>query len=121
MPHPRDLTDLSLAPVAVSIDRNLQSLRDLPPDEIEHALILDLNVHTARSTRSDRARWVLESSLRAVDLHGWQAEVTPDADRLRLTGGSVTLDLGLSATIRDYIEQGATGRGLKVVPAPEPA
>jgi hypothetical protein len=32
--------------------------------------------------------------------------VTEDHCRLRLTGGSVTLDLGLSANIMRYIEDG---------------
>lgn len=97
-----------LAPVAVSVDLNLQRLRDRPPAEIDYELALELNLDTTGSTPADRTRWVLEAALRTVDLHDWHAEVTGDCDRLRLKGGSVTLDLGLSATILRYIEQGAT-------------
>ena len=41
-----------------------------------------------------------------VELHGWQAEITDDAARLRLSGGTVSIDLGLSASILEYIESG---------------
>lgn len=95
-----------LAPVAAAVDLNLQSLRDKPPAEIDYLVALELNLDTSGSTRTDRTRWVLEAALRNVDLHDWQAEITDDGDRLRLEGGSVTLDLGLSATILHYIEQG---------------
>lgn len=105
--HPRHLTDLVLAPVAASVDLNLQRLRDRTPAEIDFELTLELNVDTSGSTRADRTRWVLEAALRTVDLHDWHASITDDCDRLRLEGGSVTLDLGLSATILRYIEQGA--------------
>ena len=38
-----------------------------------------------------------------MDCHGWQGEITADSARLRLIGGSVTLDLGLSANILRFI------------------
>ena len=95
-----------LAPVAAAIDLNLQQLRDRVPADIDYQLTLELNVDTKGSTRADRTGWVLEAALRSVDLHDWQAEVTDDGARLHLEGGSVTLDLGLSATILRYIEQG---------------
>ena len=50
-----------------------------------------------------------ESAIRFVDLHDWRTEITEDGDRLRLDGGSVTLDLGLSAALLSYIEHGAEG------------
>jgi hypothetical protein len=105
--HPKYPTDLMLAPVAASVDLNLQRLRDRPPAEIDYELALELNLDTAGSTRADRTRWVLEAALRTVELHDWHAEITGDGDRLHLEGGSVTLDLALSATILRYIEQGA--------------
>jgi hypothetical protein len=43
-----------------------------------------------------------------VDTHHWWAEITDDGARLRLTGGSVSLDLGLSPTLMHYI-QGSDG------------
>lgn len=107
--HPRSPLDLALAPVAAAIDLNLQRLRDRPPSEIDDELALELNINPMGSTRADRTGWVQESAVRFVDLHDWQTEITDDGDRLRLVGGSVTLDLGLSATILRYIEQGPNG------------
>jgi hypothetical protein len=37
--------------------------------------------------------------LRDVDLHHWHAAITDDFARLRLSGGSASLDIGLSASI----------------------
>ena len=107
--HPKSPTDLALAPVAAAIDINLQRLRDLQPAEIDYELALELNLNTRGSTRTERAHWVQESATRFVDLHDWRTQITDDSDRLRLDGGSVTLDLGLSATLLHYIEHGANG------------
>jgi hypothetical protein len=49
---------------------------------------------------------VLEAAVRNVDLHGWTPTVTEDHCRLRLSGGSVSLDLGLGAAIMRYIDGG---------------
>ena len=102
--HPKVPKDLALAPVAVAIDLQL---RDKSPAEIEFALALALNRTTTGSNRTERAAWVLDEAVRGVDLHAWSTEITGDSARLRLSGGSVTIDLGLSANILDYIENGA--------------
>ena len=107
--RPKSPTDLALAPVAVAIDLNLQRLRDRQPSEIDYELALELNLNTYGSTRADRAHWVQQSAIRFVDLHDWHAEITNDGGRLRLDGGSVTLDVGLSAALLHYIEHGPTG------------
>jgi hypothetical protein len=52
---------------------------------------------------------VHQSAIRFVDLHDWQTEITDDDNRLRLEGGSVTLDVGLSASLLTYIEYGPNG------------
>ena len=104
--RPKTPRDLLLAPVAAEIDLNLQSLRDKSPGDIGDALGVALNVDTAGADRAQRAARILDAALRAVELHEWHAEITDDAARLRLSGGSVTIDLGLSATILHYIENG---------------
>ena len=101
---PKDPHDLSLAPVAVSIDRNLQTLRDLEPFEIIGYLELMLDRPERTGSREERATRILETALRNVDCHGWHGDITADSARLRLTGGSVTLDLGLSANILQFID-----------------
>jgi hypothetical protein len=106
---PKVPRDFLLAPVAAQIDLNLQRFRDLPAEQLRFELDLELDRPEMRRTREERAARVLEAALRHVDMHHWKAEITDDAARLRLSGGSVTLDLGLSAALLDYIE-GTDGR-----------
>ena len=101
--HPRAGKDLVLAPVAAQIDLNLQRVRDCSHDEIDHELLLELDRPAADDSPAERAARVLALAVRNVDLHGWKAEITDDAARLRLSGGSVSLDLGLSKSLTDYI------------------
>ena len=102
---PKVPRDLALAPVAAEVDLNLQRLRDIAPEEIQAQLDLELDRPEMRHTRDERAARVLHVALRNVNMHHWSAEITPDGARLRLAGGSVTLDLGLSATLLRYIER----------------
>jgi len=103
---PKVPRDFLLAPVAAEIDLNLQRFRDLGPEELRFELDLELDRPEIRHTREERAARVLEVALRHVDLHSWSAAITDDGARLRLSGGSVTLDLGLSAGLLRYIEDG---------------
>jgi hypothetical protein len=105
--HPRTPKDLLLAPVAAEIDLNLSYLRDLTPKAIDDHVILSENTDTSGADRDQRAAWILDEAVRGVELHDWHAEITGDAARLRLSGGSVSLDLGLSASILEYITHGA--------------
>jgi hypothetical protein len=105
--HPRIPKDLALAPVAAAIDINLDHLRDKTPTEIERELELALN-RGAPGTPEERATNVRDAALRNVELHGWEVSVTEDFCRLRVSGGSVKLDLGLSESILRYIRDGET-------------
>jgi hypothetical protein len=107
--HPKTPKDLMLAPLAAEIDINLQEIRDIPPSEIESelALRLNLDVDLTGSDPEKRASWVLQFAVWNVDMHDWHAEITGDHARLRLSGGSVSLDVGLSAAIHRYIEHGS--------------
>jgi hypothetical protein len=106
--HPKQQKDLMLAPVAAEIDRNLQRLRDMSCDQVEAELELELDTPAMRVARGERAELVLRQALRDVDLHGWSASITDDGCRVHLEGGSVSIDLGLSAGISSYIQQGLT-------------
>ena len=105
---PKQPKDLALAPVAVAIDLNLQRLRDRSPAQIDFELTLELNQDPTRDDPDERMARVLAVALRDVDLHGWDATLTDDHARLRLAGGSVSIDLGLSASLLDYIVNGAS-------------
>jgi hypothetical protein len=100
---PKDPADFALAPVAVHIDQNLARIRDMTKTQIGDDLVLQLNDLPDGDDPDERAERVRAVALRLVDMHGWEAEITHDYARLRLTGGSVPVELGLSATIHDYI------------------
>jgi hypothetical protein len=104
--HPRTPRDLLLAPVAAQIDLNLQAVRDRSRDEIDYELQLELDRPPADDSSAERSARVLAMALRNVELYDWTAEITDDAARLRLSGGSVSLDLGLSRSLMEYITAG---------------
>jgi hypothetical protein len=105
--HPKVPMDLALAPVAAEIDLNLQGLRDLSPEALALELQLRLDRPPIPNTSDARATLVLRAALRNVELHGWTGSITDDGCRLHLSGGSVSLDLGLGAGIIGYIQSGA--------------
>jgi hypothetical protein len=104
--HPKRHKDLLLAPVAAEIDINLQRLRDKSVKDVEAQLELELDRPALSSDRDERAELVLRQALRDVDLHGWTATIAEDGCRVHLDGGSVSLDLGLSAGIAGFIQDG---------------
>ena len=103
---PKEPKDLALAPVAAAIDLNLQRLRDKTPEEIEYQLILELNEPAMAHAEDVRIDRVMQVALHEVDMHHWTAAITDDRARLRLTGGSVSIDLGLSASLLRYLNEG---------------
>lgn len=109
MIHPKERSDLMLAPVAVEIDLNLQAVRPLSVREIEDEMQLKLDRPLIDDTRAERAQRVLEIAIRQVDMHGWSGEITADDFALHLAGGSVSLDLALSPTLLEYIKVGPAG------------
>jgi hypothetical protein len=104
--HPRQTKDLVLAPVAAAIDLNLQRLRERTPSDVEAELELELDCRAMSSDRDERAKLVLRQAVRGVDMHGWTGVITEDGCGLHLDGGSVSIDLALSAGITTYIEKG---------------
>jgi hypothetical protein len=107
--RPKQQKDLMLAPVAAEIDRNLQRLRDKPVPDVAYQLELELDTPAISADREERAQLVLRHALRDVDLHGWSAAITDDDCRVHLDGGSVSIDLALSANIAGYIQGGRDG------------
>jgi hypothetical protein len=106
--RPHTPKDLLLAPVAAEVDHNLAHLRGKTPSEIDFDLALSFNIDTTGADATQRRGWILAEAVRDVDMHDWQAEITADATSVHLSGGSVTLDVGLSATIIDYIAHGSS-------------
>ena len=105
--RPRNTIDLALAPVAAHLDMNLARLRDVPVEEIDFQIALELDRPERSGTAQERSERLLAVAVRNVELHGWTPSISDDHCRLHLQGGSVHIDLGLSATIMHYIEGGA--------------
>lgn len=101
---PKTPTDLALAPVAANLDMNLGRIRDVPPAEIAYQIALELDRPERSGTVEERMQRVLAVAVRNVELHGWTPTITDDHCRVRLSGGSLSLDLGLSAEIKRFIE-----------------
>lgn len=101
--RPRQPKDLVLAPVAVEIDLNLQRVRGKSPAEIE-AAFPTIDLREWPDSPDGRAARVLDLALEMVQLRGWEAAVTEDHSAIRLSGGSVTLDIAVSASVARYIE-----------------
>ena len=104
--HPRVQKDLMLAPVAAEIDINLQRIRDKTIRDLEAQLELELDTPAMSRDRDERAELILRQALRGVGMHGWQASITDDGCRIHLDGGSVSIELGLSANVITYIQDG---------------
>jgi hypothetical protein len=103
MTAPKTRKDLALAPVAVEIDRNLRRLRDKTPIEVDYEVALELDKPAIPNTREMRAERVLMVALRDVDMHGWDAGLTEDLSAVRLTGGSVSIDIAVGASAMQFI------------------
>lgn len=104
--HPKRTKDLRLAPVAAEIDLNLQRLREKSAHDVGVTLELELDSPAMDVDRAERRALLLRQALRDVELHGWTAAVSEDCSRIHLDGGSVSLDLGLSATVEQYLREG---------------
>ena len=103
MTAPKTPKDLALAPVAVQVDRNLRRLRDRSPSQIDYEVALELDKPAIPNTVEMRAERILQVALRDVDTHGWHAELTPDFSAVRLSGGSVSLDIATGVGVADFI------------------
>ncbi len=102
--HPKHFKDLVLAPVAVEIDLNLQRVRGKSAEEIEAAFDARVDVRPWRDDREGRAARILDLAVAIVDLRGWEATMTEDYSAIRLSGGSVSLDISVSASVLRFIE-----------------
>jgi hypothetical protein len=100
MTRPRDITDLYFAPVALGIDDEIATLDRLTHDELLDYTALVTN-REPRSV-SERREFLLEALTRHHDLHGWR--VTWDPRGLRLAHEEHSVVLGVSPTIRSYLE-----------------
>jgi hypothetical protein len=106
-PRPHSAADLALAPVVISLERNLAGLRD--SDDLEFELALELNDDASfYQDEAGRARRILWGATRNVDLHGWTVSPAPDLQGLAVSHGSHTVSIMFGKQLANYIEHGTT-------------
>lgn len=103
--YPHSVADLELAPVLISIERNLAELRDTT--DLEYTLVLELNdddilYHSA----TERARRIQRFAIRGVSLHGWNAYPAGDRHGLAVWHGDFTVTLAFGKQVTDYVLNG---------------
>jgi hypothetical protein len=96
---PRDVSDLYLAPVVLSIDAKLDDLGTLEPRAVAQRVAVESNL--ADWTREDRERALLESIQHFIDCRGWTVSWDPRGLRLRHDDHSVVL--GVPANLAAYL------------------
>jgi hypothetical protein len=110
-PHPHSPADLALAPVLISIERNLARVRD--GADLNFTLALALNDDSSMyRTPAERADRVQRAATGDVDLRGWSARPTPDGYGLAVRHGEYEVTLMMGPRLTDYIRHG--------VPAAQP-
>lgn len=105
-PHPHSAADLSLAPVLISLERNLERLR--ASTDLEYTIALELNDAAAwYHTPAERAGRVSHVVTRDVPLHGWDVHPSPDFHGLTVEHGGYRVSLMLGKRLADYVIRGA--------------
>ena len=108
-PHPHSAADLALAPVLISIERNLARLREC--DDLEFALALDRSDDDSwYHSPAERAHRVRQSAVREVELHGWLVQPSADRHGLAVSHGEYTVTVMLGRRLAGYVEQGQPTR-----------
>jgi hypothetical protein len=97
--HPRDVTDLRLAPVALLVDGRLEELAKLDDAQLAEAILFGSN-HQPRGA-AERGEAVAAAATHLVDLAGWQAAWDPRG--LRLTHRRHSLVLGVSSSLANFV------------------
>ena len=96
---PHDVTDLSLAPVALAIDARIEELSRLNAADLAFQIALEGD--EPAWTAEFRAAGLLDTMRRFIDVHDW--ELSMDTRGVRLTHKQHTLVLGLPDTLRAYL------------------
>lgn len=105
--YPHSVADLELAPILISIERNLAVLRDAA--DLEFTLVLELNDDNSfYHSPTERAHRIERFATRAVSLHGWNVGPSTDLHGLAVCHGDFTVTLALGKTVTDYVLNGRT-------------
>jgi hypothetical protein len=103
--YPHSVADLELAPVLISIERNLAVAREA--NDLEFTLALELNDDDSiYHSPTERARRIQRFATRGVSLHGWNVYPSADKHGLAVWHGDFTVTLAFGKQLTDYVENG---------------
>jgi len=97
--RPRDVSDFHLAPVALRLDAELETLARLDDMMLDDRI--SFRVSKVPRTTEERREALLSTVLATVDLHGWGASWDPRG--LRIAHGDNALVLGIPENVRTYM------------------
>jgi hypothetical protein len=103
--YPHSLADLELAPVLISLERNLSVLRDAT--DLEYTLVLELNDDDSLyHSPTERARRIERFVTRGVSLHGWNVYPSEDRHGLAIWHSDFSVTLAFGKQVTDYVLNG---------------
>jgi hypothetical protein len=103
--YPHSVADLELAPVLISIERNLAALRDAT--DLEYELVLELNDDDSLyHSPTERARRIQRFATRMVSLHGWNVYPSGDRHGLAVWHGDFSVTLAFGRQVTAYVLNG---------------
>jgi hypothetical protein len=98
--RPHDLTDLHLAPVAITLDSRLNDLCATPSDQL--AGLVELRTTQRPESHDERRDAMLKTITHAMDTRGWTASWHERG--LAISHAQHSLVLGIPANIKAYLE-----------------
>ena len=97
---PTDLTDLSLAPVALALSRRLDKLGKLTSGELVHEIALSTDHDPVPGRRAELLMDMLD---RDLDVREWKLAWCPSG--LRMKHHDHSLVLGIAPSLRDFLTE----------------
>jgi len=97
--RPRDVSDFHLAPVALRLDTELETLARLDDMMLDDRI--SFRVSKVPRTTEERRETLLSTVIAPLDMHGWEAAWDPRG--LRISHGDNALVLGIPANVSAYL------------------
>jgi hypothetical protein len=98
--RPHDVTDLYLAPVAITLDARLNELAAMTIDQLDG--LVELRTTQRPASSDERRDAMLKTITHAVDTRGWDASWHERG--LAISHAQHTVVLGVPANVKSYLE-----------------
>jgi hypothetical protein len=102
--RPHDITDLYLAPVALTVDARIEELGSLDKERLAYEVALESD--SPDFTREMREDGLIRAITHLIETHDW--EFSWDPRGLRVTHDAHTFVLGIPAVFVEYLQDSPT-------------